>query len=78
MQIIEGPDPETKLRECNELQLRSGWIIESEGDKNIQIEDPLPVEQVPQVEKPVKQKTHDQTINSSPPFPERLIITCSI
>ena len=74
MQIIEGPEPKTELRECNEFQLRSGRIIESEGDKNKQIEDQLPIEQAPQVENMVKQKTHDQMITSSPPFPERLII----
>jgi len=44
VQIIEGPKPETTLRECNDLQLRSGWIIESEEAKNVQIEDLLPVE----------------------------------
>ena len=54
MQIIEGLEPETELRECNELKLRYGWIIELEGDKNIQLEDPLPVEQAPQVENTVK------------------------
>lgn len=78
MQIIEGLEPKTKLRECNEIKLRSGCIIESYGDKNIQIEDLLPVEQVPQVENLVKQKAHDQMITSSPPFPERLIIPRSI
>lgn len=78
MQIIEGLEPETELSEYNELQLRSGQIIESEGDKNKQIEDLLLVEQAPQVENMVKQKTHDQTITSSPPFPERLIIPRTI
>ena len=41
MQIIEGLELETELRECNEIQLRFGWIIELEGDKNIQIEGSL-------------------------------------
>lgn len=54
MQIIKGPELETQLMECTELKLKSGWIIESEGDKNVQIEDLLPVEQVPQEENMVK------------------------
>lgn len=66
------------MRECNELKLRSGWIIESEGDKNIQLEDLLPIEQAPQVENTVEQKSHDQTITYSPPSLERLIIPRSI
>lgn len=78
MQPIKGPELETKLNECNELKLRSGWIIESQGDKNIQIEYLLPVQQAPQLENMVEQKTHEQTITSSPPFPEKLIMPCSI
>ena len=74
MQIIEGPEPETELRECNDLQLRSGRIIESEGDKNVQIENLLPAEQAPQEENMVRQKTHEQATTSSPPFLEWLII----
>ena len=61
------------MRECNELKLRSGRIIVPKDDKNIQLEEPLPVEQTPQRENTVKQKSHEQTITSSPPFPERLI-----
>jgi len=66
------------LRECSELKLRSGWIIESKGGKNIQIEDLLLIQQTPQMDNTVKQKSHDQTITTSPPFPERLIIPCPI
>lgn len=40
----------------------------------MQFEEPLPVEQTPQTENTVKQKSHEQTITSSPPFLERLII----
>jgi len=47
-------------------------------DKNIQLEEPLPVEQTHQRENTVKQKIHEQIITSSPPFPERLIIPCPI
>jgi len=54
IQIIEGPELETELRECNDLQLRSRRIIESERDKNVQIEDPLHVEQAPQEENMVR------------------------
>jgi len=53
VQIIEGLELETKLRECNDLQLRSRQIIEIEGDKNVQIEDLLPIEQAPQEENTV-------------------------
>lgn len=48
VQIIEGPELETKLRECNNLQLISRHIIEPEGDKNVQVENLLPLEQTPQ------------------------------
>ena len=41
IQIIEGLDPETKLRECNELKLRSGRIITPEQDKDLQPEEIL-------------------------------------
>eukprot|EP00253_Pinus_taeda_P007925 PITA_07925 len=74
VQIIEGPEPETELRECNDLQLRSRCIKESEAHKNVQIENPLPIEQTPQEEDLVRQKTHEQATTSSPPFPKRLII----
>lgn len=42
LQIIKTPELETGLSECNELQLRSGRIIETKGDKNIQVESQLP------------------------------------
>jgi len=74
VQIIEALEPETKLRECNNLQLRFGRILESGGDKNVQIENSLPLEQIPQEENLVRQQTHEQETTSSPPFPERLII----
>jgi len=54
VEIIEGPEPKTKLRKCNDLQLRSRQIIETKGDKNVQIEDPLHVEQAPQEENMVR------------------------
>ena len=71
---MEPPELETELRECNDLQLRSGRIIESEGDKNVQVENPLPSEQTLQKENVVRQQTHEKATTSSPPFPERLII----
>ena len=37
IQIIETPKIGTDLRECNDLQLRSGRIIETEGDKTAQL-----------------------------------------
>jgi len=70
VQIIEGPEPETELRECNDLQLRSGHIIESEGDKNVQIENLLPIEQTTKEKNLVRHKTHEQLTTSSPPFPK--------
>jgi len=36
VQIIESLDPEVELRECNEIKLRSGHIITSDEDKNMQ------------------------------------------
>jgi len=38
------------------------------------LEEPLPVEQTPQRDNTIKQKSHEQTITSSPPFLKRLII----
>lgn len=78
VQIIETQKLETDLREFNDLQLRSGHIIETEGDKNVPVENQLPTEQPLQEEDVVRQQTHDQAIKSSPPFPERLIIPCPI
>ena len=39
LQIIESPEIGPDLRECNDLQLRSGRIIGTEGDKTVHIED---------------------------------------
>ena len=55
IQIIETPELETDLRECNKLQLRFGRIIETEGDKNVQVENQLPIEQPLQEEDVVRQ-----------------------
>lgn len=55
IQIFETPELEIDLRECNDLQLRFGRIIETKGDKNIQVENQLPVEQSLQEEDVVKQ-----------------------
>eukprot|EP00253_Pinus_taeda_P036271 PITA_36271 len=74
VQIIETPELETDLKECNDLQLRSGRIIGTKGDKNVQFENQLPTEQPLQEEDVVRKQTHDQETTSSPPFPERLII----
>ena len=38
IQIIETPEIGTDLRECNDLQLRYGSIIETKGDKTVQVE----------------------------------------
>lgn len=38
VQIIETPELETDLRECNDVQLRSRSIVETEGDKQAQLE----------------------------------------
>ena len=70
VQIIEAPELETELRECNNLQLRSECIIESEGDKNAQVENSLPLEQTLQEENLFRQQTREQATTSSPPFPE--------
>jgi len=45
LQIIESSESEPDLKECNDLQLRSGRIIETEGHKKTHIEDQLPIEQ---------------------------------
>jgi len=37
LQIIEPLEMGADMKECNDLQLRSGRIIETEGDKTIQI-----------------------------------------
>eukprot|EP00253_Pinus_taeda_P020034 PITA_20034 len=74
IQIIETPELETDLRKCNDLQLRSGHTIASEGYKKVQVENQLPTEQPLQEEDVVIQQTHDQETTSSPSFPERLII----
>eukprot|EP00253_Pinus_taeda_P015703 PITA_15703 len=74
IQIIETPEIGTDLRECNDLQLRFGRIIETEGDKTAQVENQLPIEQPPQEEDVIRQQIHDQATTPSPPFPERLII----
>jgi len=44
LQIIESPEIGPDLRECNDLQLQSGHIIETEGDKTVHIKDQLPRE----------------------------------
>ena len=58
------------MRECNDLQLRSGRIIQTEGDKTIQIEDQLPREHLSHEEDVNKQKNHNQATTSSSPFQE--------
>ena len=55
--------------------IKSGCIIETEGDKNAQVENPLPVEQLLQEEDVVRQQTDNQETTSSPPFLERLFIS---
>eukprot|EP00253_Pinus_taeda_P021239 PITA_21239 len=72
LQIIETSEIGPYLRECNDLQLRSGRIIETEGDKTVHIEDQLPIEQPPQQEGVNKEQTQAST--SSPPFSERLVM----
>jgi len=62
------------MRECNDLQLRSGRIIEMEGEKIAHVENQVPREHLSQEEDGNKQQTHNQTTTSSSPFPERLII----
>ena len=77
-QIFKTPELETNVRECNDLQLRSGCIIETKGDKHGQVENQLPAEQPLQEEDMARQQTPDQATTSSPPFLERLIIMCPI
>jgi len=74
IQIVETSEVGADLRECNDLQLRFGHIIESEGDKIAHVENQLPREHLSQEGDVNKQQTHNQTTTSSPPFPERLII----
>ena len=45
LQIIESSEIESTLQECNDLQLRSGRIIETEGHRTAHIENQLPIEQ---------------------------------
>ena len=70
LQILETPEEGPDLRECNDLQLRSGRIIQTEGNKTVQIEDQLPREHLSQEEDVNRQQTHNQATTSSPPFPE--------
>ena len=70
IQIIDTSETGLDLRECNDLQLRSARIIETEGDKIGHIEDQLPIEQPLQQKDVNKEHTHQKTNTSSPPFPE--------
>ena len=74
IQIVETLEIGADLRECNDLHLRSGRIIETEGDKTVQVEDQLPREQLSQQEDVNKQQTHNQATTPSPPFPKRFVI----
>eukprot|EP00253_Pinus_taeda_P008534 PITA_08534 len=74
LQILETPEEGTDLRECNDLQLRSGCVIQTEGNKTNQIEDQLPREHLSQKEDVNRQQIQNQATASSPPFPERLVI----
>eukprot|EP00253_Pinus_taeda_P012276 PITA_12276 len=74
IKILETPEEGPDLRECNDLQLRPGHIIQTEGNKTVQIEDQLPKEQLLQEEDENRQQTQNQATTSSPPFPERLVI----
>eukprot|EP00253_Pinus_taeda_P017006 PITA_17006 len=74
LQIIETSEIGPDLWECNDLRLRSGRIIETEGDKTVHIEDQLPIERPSQQEDVNREQTHQQASTSSPPFPERLVI----
>jgi len=74
VQIIKTSELEIDVRECKNLQLMSGCIIETERDKNAQVENQLPVEKLLQEEDVVRQQNHDQSTMSSPTFPEQLII----
>eukprot|EP00253_Pinus_taeda_P017670 PITA_17670 len=74
LQILETPEEGPDLRECNDLQLRSRRIIQTKGNKTVQIEDQLPREHLSQEEDVNRQQTHNQATTSSPPFLERLVI----
>eukprot|EP00253_Pinus_taeda_P036590 PITA_36590 len=74
LQILETPEEGPDLRECNDLRLRSGRIIQTEGNKTVQIEDQLPREHLSQEEDINRQQTHNQATTPSPLFPERLVI----
>jgi len=50
VQIIETSEIGADLRECNDLQLRSGHIIETEGEKTTHVENELPRENLSQEE----------------------------
>lgn len=70
LQIIESAEIWPELKECYDLQLRSGHIIETKGDKTTHIEDQLQTEHPLQQE---EEQTHK--INTpSPPFPKRLVM----
>jgi len=45
VQIVETSEVGADMRECNDLQLRFGRIIETEGDKTTHVENQLPREQ---------------------------------
>ena len=53
---MEPPEVETELRECNDLQLRSGRIVETERNNDVHTKDPLLVEQTVQTEKEFQQQ----------------------
>jgi len=59
VQILETSKLETNIRECNGLQLQSGCIINTEGDKNVEVENMLLVEQPLQEDDVVRQQTHN-------------------
>ncbi len=59
VQIIETLEVEVDLRECSDLQLRSGRIIETKGDKIVHVENQLPREHLSQEEDVNKQQTHN-------------------
>eukprot|EP00253_Pinus_taeda_P006222 PITA_06222 len=75
LQILETPEEGPDLRECNDLQLRSGCIIQTQGNKTVQIENQLPREHLSQEEDVNRQQTQNQATTSSPPFPECLVIS---
>jgi len=71
------------MRECNELKLRSRCIIALDEDKNLQpkgketyLNKPSTVDdqQIKQGGVTIRQKDSEKIINTSPPFPKRLII----